>query len=75
LHRTLACNDCHRAGNYGAITAECVGCHRDDALRAGNTGGVNHPAQIACSSCHNPNPNTWSPAQANAAYGRESICR
>ncbi len=74
LHRTLACNDCHRAGNYGAVTGECFGCHRDDALRAGNIGGVNHGVQLTCAGCHNPN--TWVPAQAIiAVWGRESICR
>lgn len=68
LHRTLACNDCHVAGNYGAITAECVGCHRDEAARKGGP----HLGYTTCtgSGCHNPN--SWAP---QIGYGRESICR
>lgn len=67
LHRTLACNDCHVAGNYGATSAECVGCHLDDSLtRTTHTGRT----LCATSGCHNPN--TWTPG---IGYGRESICR
>ena len=51
LHRTLACNDCHAAGNYGAIVGECIGCHRDEAVRKG---GV-HAGYTQCAGCHNPN--------------------
>lgn len=70
LHRTLACNDCHRAGNYGAITGECAGCHRDDAVAAGGAGGVPHPTVLACATCHNTS--VWRPANGG---GRESICQ
>ena len=70
LHRTLACNDCHVAGNYGAITAECVGCHRDEAVRK----DAAHRGYAACATCHNPN--NWQPAPGGTvAYGRESVCR
>jgi hypothetical protein len=70
LHRTVACFDCHKAGNFGGLSPQCVGCHHDDALRANQAGGVNHPAQIACATCHNPN--VWKPAVASL---RESVCR
>jgi hypothetical protein len=73
LHRTLACFDCHRSGNFSGLTPQCLGCHRDDEVRAVNTGGVPHGAQPNCASCHNPN--SWRPAQGNAAFGRESVCR
>lgn len=68
LHRTLACNDCHVAGNYGATSAECIACHRDDALAKGGA----HLGYNNCTGggCHNPN--AWSP---QLGYGRESICR
>ncbi len=71
LHRTLACADCHKNGNFAAVNANCIGCHRDDALKAGQT-GTDHPNQISCANCHNPN--TWLGAPANA-FGRESVCR
>lgn len=67
LHRTLACNDCHRAGNYGAITGQCASCHRDDAPGSHVPGRIN---TCGTSGCHNPN--AWSP---QIGYGRESICQ
>jgi len=69
LHRTLACSDCHVAGNYGALVAECAGCHRDEAQRKGGT----HAGYTSCTiggACHNPN--SWTP---QISSGRESICR
>jgi hypothetical protein len=34
---------------------------------------IDHKPLVVCASCHNPN--TWRPAQGNAAFGRESVCR
>ena len=73
LHRTFACQDCHRSGNYVGLNAQCNGCHRDDAMQAGNRGGVDHTVQPTCAGCHNPN--FWKPAQGLNAFGRESVCR
>jgi hypothetical protein len=76
LHRTIACFDCHTNGNVAAITAQCGGCHRDDALRyaARQPPGAMYPHQgyVDCAGCHNAN--TWLGAPA-AAGGRESVCR
>jgi hypothetical protein len=73
LHRTLACFDCHRNGNFSALTAECDGCHRDDARAKAATVSPDHTTITNCGSCHNPN--TWTPAQGTAAFGRNSVCR
>ncbi|MBL0213445.1 MAG: hypothetical protein IPQ07_06170 [Myxococcales bacterium] len=54
-----------------AMSPQCVSCHYDDAIKAGNT-GTNHPAQTTCANCHSPN--TWAGAPA-AAFKRESVCR
>ena len=79
LHRTIACFDCHRNGNFAGLSPQCVGCHHDDALRAPvNTDGTavvgnainTHVTVAICSSCHNPN--TWIPATPSL---RESVCR
>ena len=70
LHRTIACFDCHKNGNFAGLSPQCVGCHHDDAQRAGLIGGVDHPKQVVCATCHNPN--TWNPA---TGIGRESVCR
>lgn len=71
LHRTMACNDCHVAGNYGAITAECIGCHRDEAVRKGGA----HAGYAGCATCHNPNSWIVPGPGPGSAYGRESVCR
>ncbi|HEU0037317.1 MAG TPA: cytochrome c3 family protein [Kofleriaceae bacterium] len=73
LHRTQACFDCHRNGNFTALSPQCASCHRDDAQKAGGAGGVDHLQQVGCATCHNPN--TWKPAMGTAAFGRESVCR
>jgi hypothetical protein len=73
LHRTESCFSCHRNGNFAGLSPQCISCHRDDALRAVVTGGIDHKVQGACATCHNPN--TWRPAQGNAAFQRESVCR
>lgn len=76
LHRTLACFDCHKNGNFTAITAECVGCHRDDAIRhaaispAHATGIYAQTCTSSAMACHQPN--AWAPQVLGQ---RESVCR
>ncbi|HEY5923870.1 MAG TPA: cytochrome c3 family protein [Kofleriaceae bacterium] len=78
VHRTYACQDCHRTGNYVGLSATCASCHRDDAIRIGNV-GTNHAIETNCARCHNPN--YWKPAVGTApagvvpAFGRDSVCR
>ena len=67
LHATTPCADCHKNGNYGAVSAMCVSCHRDDAQRVRSP---DHSTLLECGNCHNPN--AWVPA---TQYGQESICR
>ncbi len=76
VHRTIACFDCHRNGNFAGITADCGGCHVEDsrtyAAAKAALGVPNDPhnGYIACASCHNPN--AWLPA---IGMNRESVCR
>ena len=55
VHRALPCVDCHKGGNYAGLTPFCVGCHRDDAMRAAGAGVLPelHVVQTACTPCHN----------------------
>jgi hypothetical protein len=74
LHRTLSCNECHRGGNYRALSPNCVGCHRDEAARKGPP----HTTYVTCAGCHNPN--YWEPQNQTIMTGgysffRESVCR
>jgi hypothetical protein len=72
VHRTIACFDCHRNGNFAGITAECAGCHVDDALAVGT-----HAARLnRCTGggCHNTN--SWKDvSRGGAGLTRESVCR
>ena len=70
LHRTMPCYDCHKSGNFGGLSAQCYGCHRDTAIRKGDAA---HQGYQSCTGpgCHNPN--AWSPQ--DGAFPKESICR
>jgi hypothetical protein len=78
LHRTLACFDCHRNGNFHALTGQCEGCHLQDARKFGaNEIGFNHATDVGpCAQCHSIN--TWFNALGagmGPAFGRDSVCR
>ena len=76
VHRTIACFDCHRNGNFSVISPTCGSCHRDDSVRRGarQPDMFGHAGLTACSSCHNPN--VWSQATGSGSgIGRESVCR
>ncbi|HTR55788.1 MAG TPA: hypothetical protein VMJ10_34160 [Kofleriaceae bacterium] len=79
LHRTIACFDCHRNGNFYALTGQCESCHLADARRfSGNEPGFNHATDVGgCATCHSPN--TWitnlTTPTAGPILGRDSVCR
>jgi hypothetical protein len=76
LHRTVACFDCHKNGNFTALSPQCVGCHADDDKRAVNIAGEPHGGHNTCANCHNPNSwRTGGMVNGPAAFGRESVCR
>ncbi len=69
-HRLVACADCHRAGNFGALEASCYGCHEDDYYATGNhvvNGTVILGRGPDCLNCHNET--AWYPAGAGG-FGR-----
>jgi Cytochrome c7 and related cytochrome c len=67
LHSTLPCSDCHKSGNFGAVSPLCISCHRNEGLRARQP---DHRTLLDCGSCHNPS--AWVPA---TQFGRQTICR
>jgi len=68
LHRTIACFDCHRSGNFAGMTGSCAGCHIDDAP-AGHA--ADRRDRCAGGGCHNAN--SWT--NRMAALPRDSVCR
>lgn len=76
-HRTLACLDCHKGGNFAGLSSDCVGCHWDDAAQR-QTHAANPAGFSACGTCHNVSiwavgvPGT--PPEA-PQLGNNSVCR
>ncbi|MGE0550145.1 MAG: cytochrome c3 family protein [Kofleriaceae bacterium] len=77
VHRTVACFDCHRNGNFGAIGPQCIQCHRDDALKraARDPDPTAHELQPVCATCHNPSSWSATVQGMNIPFGRDSVCR
>jgi len=80
VHKTLACFDCHKNGNFAGISPRCASCHVYDAFRANGftpEAGTSHAQETTCARCHNMN--TWLGAVVGgSAVGsglRESVCR
>ncbi len=46
LHKTVACEECHRTQTYKNTPTNCESCHKD--IHQGRLGG-------GCATCHNPN--------------------
>jgi hypothetical protein len=71
-HRTLPCNDCHKAGNYAGLTGDCYGCHWDL--------GATRPTHVmnnwfTCGTCHNINVWAAQNTPGIPAHGSNSVCR
>src|SRR5438067_1932251 len=73
VHRVLPCADCHKGGNYAALTPTCIGCHRDDAMRAVKRFPGEHLGTLACSTCHTST--SFHPAGPGMGQAPESVCR
>ena len=72
IHRTIACFDCHKNGNFVGLSAQCVSCHRDDAARK----DLAHQSYTNCATCHNPNYwGTGNLTPSPSRFGRDSVCR
>jgi hypothetical protein len=75
----LPCVDCHKGGNFTSLAAQCIACHREDALRAESIRAAHpeiipfpsHIGFMTCSDCHNAQ--FFGPVAK--ASNRESVCR
>ena len=72
LHRTLACLDCHKNGNFAGLSPQCASCHHDDAVKNASLEPT-HLTTPTCANCHNPN--SWAGGLSGAGFARESVCR
>ncbi|MBI5354424.1 MAG: hypothetical protein HZB50_17425 [Chloroflexi bacterium] len=58
-HVNVACEDCHKNGQFKVLNATCVSCHAEPAEHAGKFG-------TDCGSCHSTT--AWSPATFNGKH-------
>lgn len=58
-HRTLACESCHRGGNFRGSASGCISCHEKDyaATTTPNHAAAGFPTN--CESCHRASDTTW----------------
>lgn len=64
-HRTIACESCHRGGNFRSASVTCIQCYQKDfaATTAPNHMAAGFPT--ACEACHKPSDSTWTGATFN----------
>jgi hypothetical protein len=58
-HARLACESCHRGGNFSGLPTSCAACHGEPTFHAGAFG-------TNCASCHSTN--AWRPAKFNLPH-------
>ena len=68
-HRRVACESCHKDGNFASMPADCLSCHKKDydATKAPNHAAAGFPT--TCDSCHRPNDSVWQSGSAGAGGG------
>ncbi len=58
-HSQIACQECHKNGQFKGTSASCVSCHAGPSFHAGAFG-------TDCATCHMAN--SWSPAKFNLSH-------
>ncbi len=64
-HKTAACADCHKNGQYAGTPPTCISCHLNDY---NGTNDPNHKQanySTDCATCHGDGAQSWSGASAN----------
>ncbi len=67
VHRTLACDQCHRDANFAGTPTGCVDCHREDYDRAEDPNHVKAGFPTTCENCHRPSDSSWNQARFDHA--------
>ena len=73
LHRTIACFDCHKSGNYVGLSAQCVSCHA--TMRRARTAALRTTATDRRHDDHpRPGGDLWSLPQPELVGDRADAC-
>lgn len=72
-HRRLACESCHKGGQFTTGAADCQSCHRKDyeATRAPNHAAAGFPT--TCDSCHRPGDPVWQSPGGGGGFNHSAI--
>jgi len=73
-HRRVACESCHKDGNFVSMPADCLSCHKRDydATRSPNHAAAGFPT--TCDACHRPGDSVWqSGVTGGAGFNHNSI--
>ena len=63
-HSSVACADCHIAGNYTTVPTDCYACHQQDYTATTTPNHVTVGFPQTCGTCHTLVPG-WKPATYN----------
>ena len=63
VHRSLACDQCHKGQVFQGMAPDCASCHQKDysAARSPNHAAAGFPT--TCQTCHRPGDATWHQAR------------
>jgi nitrate/TMAO reductase-like tetraheme cytochrome c subunit len=67
VHKTLACNQCHKNGVYAGTPRHCYGCHKADYDQTTNPNHVKANFPTTCEVCHKASDANWNQAKFNHA--------
>ena len=57
------------------VAPNCLSCHKDTALRVGNSVGPDHTTVGECGTCHNINSWAAGNVTGSTSFGSNSVCR
>jgi hypothetical protein len=72
-HQTIACDSCHKDGQFTAATADCVSCHRRDYQAAANPNHITAGFPTTCESCHRPADAVWQSSGAGGGFSHAAV--
>ncbi len=64
-HRALACQTCHKTGDFRVANSNCVSCHLKDYQKASNPSHVAGGFPTTCETCHRASDTSFSQATFN----------
>lgn len=64
-HASVACESCHKNGNFSGTPRDCYGCHKANYDSTNNPNHRNAGFPTNCEACHKPTDTNWNQATFN----------